>query len=215
MALELSRLRACGILVPWSRIELSSPVLEGWFLTTGPPGKSQRSLKSKSLASTCYLQGSMHFTNLNSFNSLSNPMRSVLSLFWFSRRGNSGREAEQPGWVHTTRTPQSWDLNPGHLAPQCVQRSKSHATWNWLSQRQLQSHHELQSEEGSRKKDCGYLLQDHLRITQSLEMEAGWLWAFAQVPTSKPGTARQYSGCPSLGMSHALKSGLSSVGFLS
>ena len=31
---------ACGILVPWPRIEPSSPALEGRFLTTRPPGKS-------------------------------------------------------------------------------------------------------------------------------------------------------------------------------
>ena len=33
--------KACGILIPWSRIEPSSPALEGKVLTTGPPGKSQ------------------------------------------------------------------------------------------------------------------------------------------------------------------------------
>ena len=32
---------ACGILVPRSVIEPASPALEGGFLTTGPPGKSQ------------------------------------------------------------------------------------------------------------------------------------------------------------------------------
>ena len=32
---------ACGVLVPWLGIEPSSPALEGRFLTTGPPGKSQ------------------------------------------------------------------------------------------------------------------------------------------------------------------------------
>ena len=31
---------ACGILVPWPRIEPASPALEGRFFTTGPPGKS-------------------------------------------------------------------------------------------------------------------------------------------------------------------------------
>ena len=31
----------CGILVPWLGIEPLSPALEGRFLTTGPPGKSQ------------------------------------------------------------------------------------------------------------------------------------------------------------------------------
>ena len=32
---------ASGILVPWPGIEPTSPALEGEFLTTGPPGKSQ------------------------------------------------------------------------------------------------------------------------------------------------------------------------------
>ena len=32
---------ACGILVPRPGIEPMSPALEGGFLTTGPPGKSQ------------------------------------------------------------------------------------------------------------------------------------------------------------------------------
>ena len=32
---------ACGILVPQSGIEFASPALEGEFLTTGPPEKSQ------------------------------------------------------------------------------------------------------------------------------------------------------------------------------
>ena len=32
---------ACGILIPRPGIEPMSPALEGWFLTTGPPGKSQ------------------------------------------------------------------------------------------------------------------------------------------------------------------------------
>ena len=36
---------ACGILVPWPRIELVSPALLGGFLTTGPPGKSLRFYK--------------------------------------------------------------------------------------------------------------------------------------------------------------------------
>ena len=30
----------CGVWVPWPGMELTSPALEGWFLTTGPPGKS-------------------------------------------------------------------------------------------------------------------------------------------------------------------------------
>ena len=34
---------ACGILVPQPGIEPTSPALEGGFLTTGPPGKSQDS----------------------------------------------------------------------------------------------------------------------------------------------------------------------------
>ena len=33
--------KACGILVPRPGIQLVSPALEGRFLTTGPPGKSQ------------------------------------------------------------------------------------------------------------------------------------------------------------------------------
>ena len=36
----LSRPAACGILVPQPEIEPASPVSEGGFLTTGPPGKS-------------------------------------------------------------------------------------------------------------------------------------------------------------------------------
>ena len=32
---------ACGILVPQPGIDPTSPALEGGFLTTGPPGKSQ------------------------------------------------------------------------------------------------------------------------------------------------------------------------------
>ena len=32
---------ACGVLVPRPRIEPASPALDGRFLTTGPPGKSQ------------------------------------------------------------------------------------------------------------------------------------------------------------------------------
>ena len=36
----LSCSTACGILVPWPGIEPSSPALQSWFLTTGPPGKS-------------------------------------------------------------------------------------------------------------------------------------------------------------------------------
>ena len=35
---------ACGILIPRPGIELTSPALEGGFLTTGPPGKSQKSV---------------------------------------------------------------------------------------------------------------------------------------------------------------------------
>ena len=33
---------ACGILVPWPGIEPASFAMEGGFLTTGPPGKSQK-----------------------------------------------------------------------------------------------------------------------------------------------------------------------------
>ena len=32
--------KACGILVPWPKIEPIPPALEGGFLTTGPPGRS-------------------------------------------------------------------------------------------------------------------------------------------------------------------------------
>ena len=41
VACRLSCLVACGILVPQAGIELMSPALEGIFLTTEPPGKSQ------------------------------------------------------------------------------------------------------------------------------------------------------------------------------
>ena len=41
VACRLSCLVACGILVPRAGIELMSPALEGIFLTTEPPGKSQ------------------------------------------------------------------------------------------------------------------------------------------------------------------------------
>ena len=37
---RLCCLAACGILAPQAEIEPMSPVLEGRFLTTGPPGKS-------------------------------------------------------------------------------------------------------------------------------------------------------------------------------
>lgn len=33
--------KACGMLVPWPGTELTSPALQGGFVTTGPPGKSQ------------------------------------------------------------------------------------------------------------------------------------------------------------------------------
>ena len=39
--------RACGILVPWPGIKPESPVLQGRFLTTGQPGKSQFLKKKK------------------------------------------------------------------------------------------------------------------------------------------------------------------------
>ena len=42
-ALGLSCPAACGILVPQSGIEPTSPALEGRFFTTGPPGRSQHS----------------------------------------------------------------------------------------------------------------------------------------------------------------------------
>ena len=38
----VSRPVACGILAPWPRIEPESPALEGKFLTTGLPEKSQK-----------------------------------------------------------------------------------------------------------------------------------------------------------------------------
>ena len=41
-ARELSFSAACGILVLRPGIEPTSPALEGGFLTTGPPGKSQK-----------------------------------------------------------------------------------------------------------------------------------------------------------------------------
>ena len=41
VARGLSCPEACGILVPRPGIEPASPALEGRFLTTGPPGKSQ------------------------------------------------------------------------------------------------------------------------------------------------------------------------------
>ena len=40
---------ACGILVPWSGIELTSPALQGGSLTNGPPGKSLQLLKTKAM----------------------------------------------------------------------------------------------------------------------------------------------------------------------
>ena len=40
LAQGLSCLAVCGILVPWPGMEPTSPVLEGRFLTNGPPGKS-------------------------------------------------------------------------------------------------------------------------------------------------------------------------------
>ena len=43
VARELSCPVACGILVPPPGIEPAAPALEGGFLTTGPPGKSQDS----------------------------------------------------------------------------------------------------------------------------------------------------------------------------
>ena len=39
----------CGILVPWPGIEHASPALEGWFLTTGPPGKSPKDSMNEAL----------------------------------------------------------------------------------------------------------------------------------------------------------------------
>ena len=40
---------ACGILVPWSGIELTSSALQGGSLTTGPSGKSLQLLKTKTI----------------------------------------------------------------------------------------------------------------------------------------------------------------------
>ena len=42
VALRLSCLSVCGISVPQPGIEPESPALEGGFLTTGSPGKSQK-----------------------------------------------------------------------------------------------------------------------------------------------------------------------------
>ena len=42
VVLELSCPMADGILVRWLGTEPMSPALEGEFLTTGPPGKSQQ-----------------------------------------------------------------------------------------------------------------------------------------------------------------------------
>ena len=39
VVLRLSCPGACGILVPWAGMELTSPALQGRFLTTGPSGK--------------------------------------------------------------------------------------------------------------------------------------------------------------------------------
>ena len=44
--------KGCGILTPGPGIKPSSPALEGEFLATGPPGKSQKPL----LKDTLYLQ---------------------------------------------------------------------------------------------------------------------------------------------------------------
>ena len=43
-ARELSCSEACGILFPWPGIEFECPTLQGGFLTTGSPGKSQHPL---------------------------------------------------------------------------------------------------------------------------------------------------------------------------
>ena len=40
--LRLSCFTACGILAPRPGIEPTTPALQGQFLTTGPPGKSQK-----------------------------------------------------------------------------------------------------------------------------------------------------------------------------
>ena len=45
---------ACGILVPWPGIEPMSPALEGGFLTTGPPGKSQEQIFFRDIKRLCF-----------------------------------------------------------------------------------------------------------------------------------------------------------------
>ena len=52
-ACGLSCPTACGILVPWPGIEPTSPILEGWFLTTRPSGKFQIVLAKKKRNSFC------------------------------------------------------------------------------------------------------------------------------------------------------------------
>ena len=42
---------ACGIFIPQPRIEPTSPALQGRFLTTGSPGKSQECLSCKFVVS--------------------------------------------------------------------------------------------------------------------------------------------------------------------
>ena len=47
VARKLSCPAACGILIPQPEIEPAPTALQGGFLTTGPPGKSQVPLSSK------------------------------------------------------------------------------------------------------------------------------------------------------------------------
>ena len=62
-----SHSEACGILVPLLGIKLMSPVLEGRFFTTGPPGKSPRlfflifaNLMDREMVSQCFSYGKKH-----------------------------------------------------------------------------------------------------------------------------------------------------------
>ena len=53
VVLRLSFSAACGILVPQPRIEPASPVLQGRFLTTGPPRKFQKQQVTLKKSSKC------------------------------------------------------------------------------------------------------------------------------------------------------------------
>ena len=52
---------ACGILVPQPGIKPTSPVLEGGFLTTGPPGKSPEYLFPLAVSTSRGSDASAHF----------------------------------------------------------------------------------------------------------------------------------------------------------